>query len=55
LAFVLDGEVDERGGAPKAAAMVPVWKSSALVVPERHVEMGVDVDAARMTKQPVAS
>jgi len=48
LAFVLDGEVDERGGASESggdgAGLEVVGAGGAA---ERHVEMGVDVDAAR--------
>src|SRR5262249_12666063 len=47
LAFVLDGEVDQRGGAAKGggggAGLEIVGAGSAA---EGHVEMGVDVDAA---------
>jgi len=47
LAFVLDGEIDERGGAAKGggngAGLEIVGAGGAA---EGHVQMGVDIDAA---------
>jgi len=41
LAMLLDAEVDDRGGAPNAAATVPEVKSSNVVVAPNGISMCV--------------
>ena len=47
LAFVLDGEVDQRGGATEGGGASASFKIvGAGGASERHIEMGVDIDPA---------